>query len=255
MTRAQQIAFLIVTAPLAMPARAAEPTAEDLIKALDRNMVFESRVADLRMVITKEGKQNEKALHMRSRGWETAFVSFVAPARDKGTRYLKLEKNLWMYLPGAEKQIKISGHMLRQSLMGSDFSYEDMLESPDLAARYEPSLSGDEAVDGRPCAVVTLKGKVPDLTYPSRKVWIDRATNVPVKEDLYALTGKLMKQQLFFDVKEFQDKDRTRHYPTRIVMKNLLQQGTETEIHLDNVTFGTPIPDNVFTLQNLGKGN
>ncbi|MFN7971102.1 MAG: outer membrane lipoprotein-sorting protein [Acidobacteriota bacterium] len=178
------VSLLLLLIPASAPA--ADLTARQLLDLLDKNMVFQTRVSDARMSITKDGKTTEKQLHIQSKGYDTAFVDFLAPPRDKGTRYLKLDKNLWMYLPGAEKQVKISGHMLRQSLMGSDFSYEDMLESPDLSGRYEPTIAGEEPVDGVPCIVLDLKAKVPEITYPERKVWIDKERYVPMKAELYA---------------------------------------------------------------------
>lgn len=250
------LSLLLFTCPrfaLAAEAPGALPP-DKLLEALDQHMVFKSRMARTKMAIHKEGKVTEKELVMRSRGYETAFTEFVAPPRDKGTRYLKLEKNLWMWLPGAEKQVKISGHMLRQSLMGSDFSYEDMLESPDMAGRYDAEEAGTDTVDGRPCRVLMLKAKAAGVTYPKRKVWVDAEKHVPLKQELFALTDKPMKLQTFHDFKEFPEGDRVRYYPTRLVMKNLLQKETETEIKLDELQFGVEFPDDVFTLGNLEKG-
>lgn len=250
-----RISLLVAICFPAIPA-AQGPTADALMAALDQNMVFDTRVARVKMIIHKDGKETEKELRMQSRGHETAFTEFLAPPRDKGTKYLKLERNLWMWLPGAEKQVKISGHMLRQSLMGSDFSYEDMLEAPDMSGRYDATLEGEQELDGRTCHVLVLKAKKPETTYPQRKVWLDKERSVPVKQELYALTGKVMKEERFFDVKEFPaPAGGKRVYPTRIQMRNLLQQGTYTEIQLHDVTFGGAIADDVFTLGNLGKGN
>ncbi|MFN7971101.1 MAG: outer membrane lipoprotein-sorting protein [Acidobacteriota bacterium] len=46
-----------------------------------------------------------------------------------------------------------------------------------------------------------------------------------------------------------------RYYPSRFQMKNLLQKDTITELQLDNPRFDDPIPDDVFSLANLGRGN
>lgn len=238
------------------PDRAASTAdAGQILAALDRNMVFESREARVTMRIKKESGTSDKELRMLSRGYDTAYTEFLSPARDKGTKYLKLEKNLWMWLPGVEKVVKISGHVLRQSLMGSDFSYEDMLESPDMSGRYEATLAGDETIDGHPCRVLTLKAKVAGVTYPERRVWIDAETSVPLKQHLYALTGKVLKEETFHDFKEYPDGDRTRLYPSRFVMKNLLQKGTETEIVLSEIQFGADVPDEIFSLSYLKRGD
>ena len=236
-------------------ASAQAPVPAELLEALDRNMVFETRTARTTMRITREdGRVAEKQLEMKSRGHETAFTEFLAPRRDKGTRYLKLDDNLWMWLPTAEKQIKISGHMLRQSLMGSDFSYEDMLESPDMASRYEATLEGEESVDGRDCWRLKLTATREGVTYPQRMVWLDQEKLVPIRQELFALTGKKVKLETFHDFQEFGEGDTHRHYPRRLVMRNLLQKGTQTEIVLDELAFGVEIPEELFSLSNLKRG-
>ena len=47
-------------------------------------------------------------------------------------------------MPRAERVQKISGHMLRQGMMGSDMSYEDMLEAADFEEKYEAEVVGEE---------------------------------------------------------------------------------------------------------------
>ncbi|MCK7490029.1 MAG: outer membrane lipoprotein-sorting protein [Anaerotruncus sp.] len=61
---------------------------------------------------------------------------------------LKLEDQLWTYTPASDRTILISGHMLRQSVMGSDLSYEDMMEDPRLASLYAATVAGEETLRG-----------------------------------------------------------------------------------------------------------
>ena len=97
------------------------------MERMDKNLTFEARRA--RMVMTVEGRRT-RSFEMVSygRGEEDSAMEYVAPARDKNTKMLKLGDELWMYLPGVDRVQKISGHMLRQGMMGSDFSYEDILK-------------------------------------------------------------------------------------------------------------------------------
>ena len=54
----------------------------------------------------------------RRRRREESFVEFTNP-EDKGVRYLKTDKNLWMYFPVEQETVKISGHLLKEGMMGS----------------------------------------------------------------------------------------------------------------------------------------
>ena len=61
-------------------------------------------------------------------GSEKAFTENLSPAREAGTKMLKLKDKLWTYSPQTDRIIQISGHMLRQSINGSDMSYKDMMK-------------------------------------------------------------------------------------------------------------------------------
>jgi len=249
----QLIAAWLLLSCFGFGARADE-TADALLRALDKNMVFETRTAKVTMRITKGKRVIEKELLMRSRGYDTTYTEFLVPPRDAGTRYLKIDRNLWMWIPSAERVIKISGHMLRQSLMGSDFSYEDMLESPDMASRYEATIAGHEEVDGAACTILDLKATKESVTYPRRRVFIEDARKVPRKVELYAMTGKLIKEERFFDVESFETSSGERSYPTRLLMRNLLTKETQTEMVMKELRFGVDLPDEIFSLGRLRRG-
>ena len=53
---------------------------------------------------------------------------------------LKLDKRLWIYSPSTDRTIQLSGHLLRQSVMGSDLSYEDMMEERKLSEVYTAEI-------------------------------------------------------------------------------------------------------------------
>ena len=106
---------------------------------------------------------------------------------------LKLGDELWTYTPSTDRIIKISGHMLRQSVMGSDLSYEDMMEDPVLGNIYEAAVVGEETVLERPCWVLELTATKEDTAYFKRKIWVDKERFVILREEMFARSGKLLK--------------------------------------------------------------
>ena len=103
---------------------------------MDKNSVFEKMEYNGKMTIKKKKKVRTKSMHIYAEGEEKSLIEFTNP-EDDGTRYLRLTGELWMYFPDAEEIIKISGHMLRESMMGSDFSYEDMVDNEALLEKYD----------------------------------------------------------------------------------------------------------------------
>ena len=234
------------------PCAAADRSPTEILAKMDDNMTFKTRTA-LGKMTTHDGTggSDERRLRIWARGLTDSYVVFEAPARDKGVKYLKRDDNLYMYLPQTEKVVKISGHMLRQSLMDSDFSYEDMLESPRLLDRYEPTLAGEETVAGEPCWVLQLKAKVDATAYAKRKLWIAKRTFVAMKDERYAESGLLMKVVQQSGVVEHKG----RFYPSSTRMEDKLKKGTYTVFELSELAFDGDVPDKLFSRRNLMTGN
>lgn len=131
--------------------------------------------------------------------------------------------------------------------MGSDMSYEDMMNDKPLLQQYKAEVNSTEVVDGRKCYVVTLTGILPDVTYFTRKMWVDADWYVPLKEELFAKSGKLLKRIIFSDVQHLQG----RWFPKAVVYKDMLKEGPGTKMVIQEIQFNAAIPPNVFNLGDL----
>jgi outer membrane lipoprotein-sorting protein len=156
---------------------------------------------------------------------------------------LKLENQFWMYSPSTDRIIQISGHMLRQSVMGSDLSYEDMMDDRKLTDIYNAKVIGNETLDGRNTYVLELTAKVDDAAYQTQKVWVDAERFVPLKQEMFAKGGQLLKRTTLSDIKQIQG----RWFPTKMIYKDVLKEGEGTEFKFTSVKFDQTIPDYIFT--------
>lgn len=221
-------------------------SAEEIIERRDENEYIITAYSEAEMIIKNSGRTQSKTM----RSWqdkENALAEFTN-SRDRGTKFLKRDDNLWMFFPQAEDLVKISGHMLEQGMMGSDFSYQDMLESDKLTELYNFKIIGKEEYQGRPA--YKLEGvKVPgkEVSYYRRVIWIDRERFVGLKEDLYAESGRLLKEARVTEVEKIDN----RWYPVRMIMENKLRENTSTEFIVNKIEFNPGLPENIFTLERL----
>ncbi len=223
--------------------------AKVILQKVDDNMSSKNRVFESTMVI--HGKRNSRTITSRSysEGEKQSFTEYLSPAREQGTKMLKVNDQLWIYSPSTDRTIQISGHMLRQSVMGSDLSYEDMMEDRKLTDVYTPKVIGEDTIEGRKAYVLELTALVSDLAYHKRRMWIDTERFVPLKEELYAKSGQLLKQTTLSDVQQIQG----RWFPTSIVFKDMLKDGKGTEFKMTNIKFNQEIPAYIFTKAALKK--
>ncbi len=218
-------------------------TGIEIIENVDNNRVVESLSYKATLVINIAGKVREKSFEGFAQGEDRAYFEFTAPARDRGTRFLQIGDEMWMYIPAVEKATKIAGHMLRQSLMGSDFSYDDFTENRKLVDMYDIVVLESDTCLETECYVLELTAKVTDVNYYRRKMWVSEGTYIPLKTELYAKSGKLLKVVTVLEFKEFG----ARHYPVHILMENKLRKNTFTELILDDIHIDVAVPPHVFT--------
>ena len=240
------LAFLLLVPALLFPQ---EPTAAQIIERVDRNALSDGKVIVSRMVI--HGRRGARTVEAKSwqRNIEDSFTEYLAPPRDKGTKMLKLGDQLWTYSPETDRTILISGHMLRQSVMGSDLSYEDMMEDPYLQHMYDAEIMGGETVAGRPAWVLELKAKKKEVAYDKRRIWVDKERFVIVKEDLYAKSGKLLKQVSVNEMMRVEG----RWVSKAASYKDVLKEGDGTEMVIESITFKEDIPEYIFSKASLKK--
>ncbi|NQU84654.1 MAG: outer membrane lipoprotein-sorting protein [Mariniphaga sp.] len=220
-----------------------QPNADEILDRVDKNMSSENRIFESSMTIHGKRKSRTMTSVSYSVGDKKSFSEYLTPAREQGTKMLKLENQLWIYSPSTDRTIQISGHMLRQSVMGSDLSYEDMMDDRKLTDMYNAAVVGNEEIDSRQTWILELTAKVDDVSYASRKVWIDSERYVPLKEELFAKSGQLLKRSTLSDVVQIEG----RWFPRIIVYKDMLKQGDGTEFKITSIKFNQDIEEYLFT--------
>ena len=242
----KKILLLIITAIFGtFPVHPQDPDA--ILKRIEQNISSDNRVFESSMTI--HGARTNRTVTSKSYavGDKQSFTEYLSPAREKGTKMLKLENQLWIYSPSTDRIIQISGHMLRQSVMGSDLSYEDMMEDRKVTEIYSAVVSGNEMIEGRKTWILELTAKVSDVAYYKRKMWVDAERYVPMREELYAKSGQLLKRTTLSEVENING----RWFPMKVVYKDMLKQGDGTEFRITSVKFDQKIPEYIFTKASL----
>ena len=227
-----------------------EITVDSIIRKMDQNLTAKSRVLTRKMVV--KGRRSSRTIESKNWvvGTEKAFTEYISPAREAGTKMLKIGNKLWTYSPQTDRVIQISGHMLRQSVMGSDMSYNDMMEDRTMEEIYKASISGSEKVNNRDCWIIEMEARIKGLPYPKRKAWVDKEYFLPIKEELYAKSGKLLKTSTLSDIKKIKG----RWFPSKFKFKDELKRNSKgTEWIIEKIEFDKDIKESRFTKALLRK--
>jgi len=224
-------------------------TPQEILERIDANVTSDTKRVSSRMIVhSRRGDRTVESVSVQ-RGLKDSFTEYLNPPRERGTKMLKLDDRLWTYSPETDRTVTISGHMLRQSVMGSDLSYEDMMEDPLLQNTYSATIAGEEEFLDRPVWKLDLEAKVDGLAYERRAIWVDQERYLPLKEERYARSGRLLKTAEVREVKQFDG----RWVASSALFVDALRDGEGTEFIVDDIEFDVEVPDHVFSRASLRR--
>jgi outer membrane lipoprotein-sorting protein len=215
---------------------------------VDNNEIYTTIEYEGEIIIENANRRYVKTMKAWGRGNTHSFIEFTNP-EDRGTKYLKRDGRLYVYSPDTEEVMLISGHMLKESMMGSDMSYEDTLNNETLTSRYDPSIAGSKTVNGRDSWILKKKKKKRTESYPSRKLWIDKENGDLLRYELFALSGVKLKEYNLLRVEVISG----RRFPVEGEMRDLMRKDSRTRFVMRNVVLDRPIADSVFSQRNLER--
>ncbi len=241
--------LVLFWAPFAIQAQ--ELTAKEIVKRADEKMRgVHSAIGEVKMTIVRPTWKREMQLKTWSKGTEYSLILVTAPARDKGTAFLKRGNEIWNWQPGIDRVVKLPPSMMGHSWMGSDFTNDDLVRESSIVEDFEHKLLGKEEVNGRLCYKIEMTPK-PDAAVVWGKVitWIDVKDFVQMKAEFYDEDGYLVNTMITTRVGEMGGKV----IPIRMEMIPADKPGHKTVLEQLSIEFDKPIPDSFFSIQNMKR--
>jgi hypothetical protein len=113
-----------------------------------------------------------------------------------------------------------------------------MMDDKKMREHYNAVVTGIDTVNNISCWIVELQAKTKDIAYEMRKLWVDQTKYIPLKQELYAKSGKLLKNMELSDIVKIEG----RWYPRHLRFKDMLKEGDGTEFVIDDIDFDVAIP-------------
>ena len=222
-------------------------TAEQIVREMDALETFGTSYSEGGIVTTDRFGKKTSTFKAWSRGAYDSLIEFTSVA-ERGQKILRTEGELYLFYPDAEELIRLQGAALRQSMLGSDISYEDMTGEKDTLAQYDVKLLRNEVFKRPilPCVAVRREDRT--VAYPRQSCgW--------TRENLHGMAGRVLKHNRGrllkeMEVLETMEADgRTLPGVTRISDK--MKRDSATEMRLVKLDIDISLDPAIFTLQNL----
>jgi len=222
----------------------------EIMQKADQKLRGESNKATINMTIIRPSWEREMTLKSWSKGTEYSLIVVTAPARDKGTAFLKREKELWNWQPTIDRTIKMPPSMMMQSWMGSDFTNDDLVRESSIVTDYEHERIGTETIDGRPAYKIRLTPK-PEAPVVWGEIisWIDKEAFMQLKTEFYDEDGYLVNTMHGKEVKTLDG----RLLPSVMEMVPAEEEGHKTRLEYLELDFNIDIDKSFFSIQNMKR--
>ena len=254
----------LTSALVASHASAANLTPEQIAKkSFETSKVSDSTSESTFRLINASGQERVRQTHgstllIPGTTDNQRLVIFDSPADVKGTKTLLIEHSkgdddMWIYLPAMKKVRRLVATNKKDSFVGTDFSYGDVIGH--RVEDWTHKLIKEEVIDGKKCWVIESIPVRPEVAsnsgYSKRVGWIDQESFVAVKGESFDLNSQLLKKFTARKIEKVDAKN-SKWQAMELIAENV-QSGHKTILEFKNYKAGVGVKSEIFTSRSLER--
>ena len=202
----------------------------------------------LTLSVTTVNWQRTLTLEQWSKGEDKSLIKILKPKKEKGLATLRVDKNVWNFLPKVKRVVKIPSSMMSSSWMGSHFTNDDLVKQSRMAEDYTFSITFEGMKDGKEIIEVTcLPNKEAAVVWGKVEVVVYADDYLPLRM-IYYDEDLLLSRTLEFTNIEMMD---GKIIPTMMSMIPTNEPGESTTVKWEEIQFDVTIDDEFFSLRKL----
>jgi len=220
---------------------------KELLARVDDNGRGRSSHATIEMQVKTRRYTRSMRMEVWSKGSERSLIRILEPAKDRGVATLKVDKDLWNYLPNTDRTMRVPSAMMSGAWMGSHFSNDDLVRESRLSEDFTYALAPGSAPLGAPEVTVRCTPK-PETPV----VWgyvdvIVTSLGVPIRQEFYSEKGVKVRTFTHSDIKKIGSES----VPMRLTVAVHAKPKESTVILFHDLKLDPSLEDNLFSLQSL----
>lgn len=248
-TRCLSAVLLAVTMAFGTTASAQEITVEEVLRKSDDLTRGNSSRGKVTMHVKTKRWNRKLTMEMWSKGTEKTLVKILSPAKEKGTATLKVDKDIWNYLPKVDRTIKVPASMMSGSWMGSHFTNDDLVKESRYVDDFDCKFLKKPADNKDKVYVVQCIPKPNAPVVWGKVVLTAREDLIPLKTTYHDEKDKLVRTMTFSDISKLGGRD----IPKTMRLDVVDKPGEYTEVVYEELEFDLKISERTFTLQALKR--
>lgn len=227
---------------------AAQPKDEDvkeLLKKIDSLWYGTKSNAQVQMTVKTARYSRTMELEYWIKGERFTLIKILAPAKEKGTATLKVDRDIFNYLPKISRTVKISQALLAGSWMGSHFTNDDLTKSTRFAADFTRKILSEEQAGKDLIWRIELKPKdAVVLPYDHIELTVNKTSVQPVSQKFFDGKNKLVRTVSYLEPKTLGG----HVVPSVVLVQPAGEAGESTELVYLKIDRAVEISDDFFSL-------
>ncbi len=202
----------------------------------------------LTLAVTTTNWQRTLTLEQWSKGKNKHLIKVLKPKKEKDLATLRVDTNVWNYMPKVKKVVKIPSSMMSSSWMGSHFSNDDLVKQSRMVKDYDFSISFEGIRDGIDIVEITCFPKMnAAVVWGKVEVIVYREDFIPLRLIYYDEDLNLSRKLEFSNIQIIDNKK----IPLKMQMVPENEPGESTTIQWKEIKFDLTISDDFFSLRKL----
>lgn len=241
----QSLSWLVLCAVMGT-AQANDEQILELLTGQDDRYRGTSSTATMTMEIKTARYERTVTMQSWTQGTERSLIRILAPARDQGVATLKVDDNIWNYLPRADRTIKVPPSMMSGNWMGSHITNDDLVQESRLSEDFTYTLR-ESPEQGDEHFVVVLVPKPDAPVVWGQIIATFRADKLPVNFTYHDEDNALVRTISYDNFQEVNGE----MMPMDFTILPADSPDEYTRIRYDSLELNVDIPDSMFTRQAL----
>jgi len=202
----------------------------------------------LTLSVTTTNWQRTLTLEQWSKGKNKHLIKVLKPKKEKDLATLRVDTNVWNYMPKVKKVVKIPSSMMSSSWMGSHFSNDDLVKQSRMVKDYDFFTSFEGIRDGIDIVEITCIPKMnAAVVWGKVEVIVYREDFIPLRLIYYDEDLNLSRKLEFSNIQIIDNKK----IPLKMQMVPENEPGESTTIQWKEIKFDLTISDDFFSLRKL----
>lgn len=217
-------------------------TAEEVAKKYEQNTTYKSSEATVTLTIQDNLGTSKQTIKTWKNSDNDTLIEIIS-GPDKGQKVLRKDDMIYLYYPDADQIIRLQGAALKDSFMGSDFSYEDLSEDTNITKNYTITLTDED----QKSYTLLLVAKTRKMVYQKQKLVIDKNTYALLSATLMSASGRELRALQSSNMKQVG----SYFIPFTTVMTDLIKRQGSTTMNIQSIDVDKPLDPRLFTKGNL----